>query len=128
MNRQLSKQATGKLGEAAAAAFLVEAGYMLEASNWRCNRGELDLIMWDGSTLVFIEVRTRSAGSGGKYGAAAESVDGRKQRKLRMLAQIYMRMHGYAEPAIRFDVITVLVEDGPNGEPLPQVTHYKGAF
>lgn len=128
MNRQLSKQALGKLGEAAAAAYLGEAGYVLETSNWRCSSGEIDLIMFDESTLVFIEVRTRSAGSSGRFGTAAESIDWRKQRKLRMLAQVYMRMHGYAEPAIRFDAVTVLMEVGKDGELLPHVTHYKGAF
>jgi len=77
----------GDFGEQAAAAHLMKRGYGLLTRKWRCSIGEIDLLMRDGSTLVFVEVRTRRDD---RLGMAEESVDRAKQSKLIALAYAYL--------------------------------------
>ncbi|HEV8633257.1 MAG TPA: YraN family protein [Chloroflexota bacterium] len=93
----------GRLGERAAVAYLQSRGYRILATNWRTRFGEIDVVAEQGGTLVFVEVRTRRTGG---FGTAAESVDGRKQRQLVLMAQQYLQRHAPTAPA-RIDVITV---------------------
>ncbi len=90
----------GSAAEDAAADFLQQKGLKLIARNFRCPHGEIDLIMQDGKTLVFIEVRLRSSNS---FGGAAMSITPSKQQKLKRSAERYMQIHG--ECACRFDAI-----------------------
>ncbi len=90
---------TGQAAEALAAAYLQSQKMKLVAKNFRCEYGEIDLIMQDGNSLVFIEVRLRSNAS---FGGAAMSVTRSKQEKIKRTAQRYMQLHG--ESACRFDV------------------------
>ena len=80
MDDRLRKEA-GRAGEAAALAHLEQAGLQLVLRNFSCKRGEIDLVMLDGATLVLVEVRYRSSEH---FGGAAASVTWRKQRRLRM--------------------------------------------
>jgi putative endonuclease len=83
-------------------------GLIPVAKNYRSRFGEIDLIMHDGSVLVFIEVRLRSSMD---YGGAAWSIDRHKQRRLISTAQYYLaQLHRL--PACRFDV--VLLNDAPD--------------
>ena len=91
---------TGQAAEALAAAYLQSQKLKLVAKNFRYEYGEIDLIMQDGNSLVFIEVRLRSNAS---FGGAAMSVTRSKQEKIKRTAQRYMQLHG--ESACRFDVI-----------------------
>jgi putative endonuclease len=100
-----ARPATGRFGEAAAAAALVRAGYHIVARSWRCALGEIDLIAIDGDQVVFVEVRTRR-GVG-----AAESVGARKQRKLIDLAQHYLAEQQVPDDtAWRIDVVAVTLD------------------
>lgn len=91
----------GAKAEAEAANWLQKRGWQLVARNYRCRHGEIDLIMRDGHTLVFVEVRARSSS---RFGGAAASVDHRKQQKLWLTAQHYLA--GLPQlPACRFDVL-----------------------
>lgn len=83
--------------------YLEQQGLQHVASNVRCKRGELDLIMRDGDTLVFIEVRFRASG---RFGGAAASVDRRKQARLSAAAAYYLQRHASAFPC-RFDVVAI---------------------
>jgi putative endonuclease len=81
----------GDFGEQAAAAYLIKQGYVLLARKWRnpareLGAGELDLVLRDGATLVFVEVRTRR----GPAGVAEESVGRGKQARLAALAYAYV--------------------------------------
>ncbi|MCR3922808.1 MAG: YraN family protein [Firmicutes bacterium] len=111
-------KALGQRGEVVAATFLKNLGYTILAKNWRCERGELDLVAKDGQILVFIEVKTRKSY---RRGTPAEAVDTRKQEKLRLLAHYYIHQTGNTAPAYRFDVVAV---DGKSEE----VTLFKNAF
>ncbi|RIX51841.1 YraN family protein [Paenibacillus nanensis] len=121
----VNRQRLGKLGEAEARRRLEQEGYIIQAVNWRSRFGELDLVAQHGERLVFIEVRARSAASGGRYGTAAESVDFKKQRQVRSLAQAYMAATNQRDAAIRFDVITLTI--GLDGT-IQAYSHYEAAF
>lgn len=95
---------TGLSAEIAAAAELGRLGYRIVASNYRCRRGEIDLVAFDGDTLVFIEVRSKRTD---RYGTPAESVTRSKQEKLVATAEHYLDTHGIKDVQCRFDVVEV---------------------
>ena len=98
----------GDFGEQAAAAYLIKHGYALLKSKWRCAAGEIDLLMRDGSTLVFVEVRTRR---GDRLGTAEESVGRVKQAKLIALAYTYLETVGAPnEQPWRIDVVALNID------------------
>jgi putative endonuclease len=107
-------------GEALAAWFLRFKGYWIEARNWRCPQGELDLVCRDGEVLVFVEVKTRTSGAAGD---AEDAVDRKKQRRLVRLAYAYLARLAGEPPPCRFDVIAI--ESSRLG---PRIRHLKAAF
>ena len=104
---------TGERGENAAYFHLRGLGYTVVARRWRTERmpGDLDLVAWDGPTLVIFEVKTRTASSKEQVFAPAEtSVDAHKQQTLRKMASAYLRQ--FPAPtrtsiAVRFDILSV---------------------
>ena len=100
----------GALAEQAAERFLTKQGLELLARNFRCRHGEIDLVMQDGGTLVFVEVRLRTRGD---FGGAAASIDPHKQRKLILTAQHYLARLPQTPPC-RFDAVLLRL-DGENG-------------
>jgi len=95
----------GREAEHLALAFLQKQGLRLLAQNWRCRSGELDLVLLDKDTVVFTEVRYRNSS---RYGGAAQSVDGRKQRKLVRSAQQFLQQHSALNnQPCRFDVVAL---------------------
>lgn len=93
----------GQRAEALAEAYLTDRGLQPRARNYRCKAGEIDLIMTQGETLVFVEVRLRR---NSRFASAAESVDARKQQKLLRAAQFYLLQHKLTERVVcRFDII-----------------------
>ncbi len=97
----------GERAERLAAAHLTRAGLQLLERNYRCRLGEIDLIMRDGATLVFVEVRERRHGG---FGSGADSVDRRKIRRLVAAAQHYLQNQPRLPPC-RFDVVSVDGDD-----------------
>ena len=100
---QTARQQTGQAGEDAALAYLTRHGLTLRERNFRCRGGEIDLIMQDGGTLVFIEVRKRADV---RHGGAAASVTRAKQARLIIAAQTWLQ-RAPGSPACRFDVIAI---------------------
>lgn len=100
---QMLRTLLGRSAESHAEAFLKSRGLQLVARNWRCRFGEIDLVMQDGATLVFIEVRLRSRSD---FGGAAASVTRAKQKKLLATARQYLSGLP-AVPPCRFDVIAM---------------------
>jgi putative endonuclease len=96
----------GELYEQTAADFLISSGFALIEKNFTCRNGELDLIMQDRQTLVFVEVKYRQ---GTQHGHAAEMVTPSKIKKLIKTAQYWMMMKGYSPYTtdFRFDVIAI---------------------
>ena len=97
---KLSKNNAGLEAEKLAATFLMNHGLRLVTQNYHCKYGEIDLIMKDAKTLVFIEVRLRT---NSKFGSAGASITSQKQQKLILTAQHYLQQYG--ECQCRFDAI-----------------------
>lgn len=72
--------------------------------NYLCKMGEIDIIMQDRQTLVFVEVRYRKRSS---FGSASESVTRSKQQKLIRAAQHYLSRHNQHHRPCRFDVLAI---------------------
>ncbi|MEW5920698.1 MAG: YraN family protein [Bacillota bacterium] len=101
------KQTLGTQGEEIAAAYLQRKGYRITERNYTCPLGELDIIAYQGDTLVFVEVRTNSPRF---TGLAEASIGFRKQRKLCQVATYYLKVKGMLERPCRFDVVIVHLE------------------
>jgi putative endonuclease len=99
------KQALGAYGETVAARHLVEAGLTVLDRNWRCDEGEIDLVLRDGPVLVVCEVKTRS-GTGS--GTPHEAVDEVKLARLQRLARRWMQAHGVHRDDVRVDLVAVV--------------------
>jgi putative endonuclease len=113
---------TGRNGEDKAFYFLRRRGYTIIARNWRTagRRGEIDLIGWDGATLCFIEVKTRSTHA---VKPAEAAVDRAKQAELRGMASLFLRTQS-PRPRSRFDVVSVYLVQGVT----PEIELFKDAF
>ena len=102
----------GNRAERLAAQFLQQRGLKLLQQNYHCRFGEIDLVMQDGDTLVFAEVRLRSRSD---FGGASASINHAKQKKLVRAAQHYLaglvRM-----PPCRFDAVLLHTPDGSSIE------------
>jgi putative endonuclease len=122
---------TGERGEQVAYFHLRALGYTVVARRWRSERltSDLDLVAWDGDTLVFFEVKTRTA----RDRAAAESqVHPHKQRLLRQMAAAYLRQlperHRSSVPT-RFDVLAVYLLPGTHvSAATTEFQHFPNAF
>jgi putative endonuclease len=98
------KQQDGDAAEARAERYLATQGFKLIQRNHRCRHGEIDLIMQDGDTTVFVEVRLRREGRvSGNFGGAAESINATKQAKIIAAARHWLL--GKPECYCRFDVV-----------------------
>jgi|SRR5450432_413018 len=116
-------QQTGRRGEEAAYFHLRQLGYIMVARNFRSprRRGEIDLIVWEGDVLCFIEVKTRTTRD---VKPAHAAVDREKQRELIAMAHEYL--HSMRNlPAWRVDVISVYFEEPARA---PQMELFKNAF
>ncbi len=110
----------GAMGEALAVDHLTRTGLRILHRNWRCRYGELDIIACDDtSTVVFVEVKTRT---GDGYGGLAHAVTPRKVRRLRRLAGLWLAGQDRRWAAIRIDVIGVRV----GRRRTPEITHLQG--
>jgi putative endonuclease len=99
------RQALGAYGESLAARHLVAEGMVLLDRNWRCDEGELDLVLRDGVALVGCEVKTRSSFS---HGSPHEAVTDTKLERLQRLLQRWMRDHDVHPAETRVDLVAVL--------------------
>jgi len=113
----------GELGEAEAFFYLQRMGYRMVATNFRAphDRGEIDLIGWDGDTLCFVEVKTRTEAS---FAPPSTAVTRSKQARILAVARRYLR-HLSVKPACRFDILSIVASAG---EGLPEFTLRKGTF
>lgn len=111
----------GRLGEEAAFFHLRRKGYTVVARGWKSlrHRGDLDLIAWEGETLCFVEVKTRTSR---EVATAEAAVDKEKRRAIRRLASDYLRSTN--RPPVRFDIVSVYLDR----DEAPEIIHFPGAF
>ncbi len=102
----VARRRLGAFGERLAARWYEERGFEILDRNWRCDAGEIDLVVRKGSTLVVCEVKTRSTLA---YGSPAEAVTPLKRARLRRLAACWLAAHDVRPSTVRFDVACVLV-------------------
>ena len=95
----------GNWAEDLACRHLIDHGLRLVKRNYRCRHGEIDLVMRDGTTIAFVEVRLRSRTD---FGTGAESVDARKQARLLSSAEHYLQRHATLLAECRIDVVSIL--------------------
>lgn len=114
-------RARGAQVEAAARDYLVAAGLQALAANAQARHGELDLVMRDGDTVVFVEVRYRRSAA---FGGGFASVDAGKRRRLVLAARQFLAAHRDLRDApCRFDVIDA------SGDPAaPKLRWLRDAF
>ncbi|HVB92069.1 MAG TPA: YraN family protein [Acidimicrobiales bacterium] len=95
----------GRKGEDRAANWYIERGYTVLERNWRCARGEIDLLCTLGGVLVACEVKARSTDA---HGTPFEAVSRAKQLRLRRLVSAYLRQGEAHYDVVRFDVASLL--------------------
>lgn len=108
MSGRAGRAALGRYGEEAAAAFARRKGWRILDRNWRYGRVELDMVARDGQELVFVEVKTRTAGG---MGHPADALTPAKRAHVRKAAQAWLSAHDAWDRPCRFDVLC-LVHDG----------------
>lgn len=108
-----NRRRPGQQAEALAARYLESKGYRVLARNYRLRRAEVDLIVASPTHLVFVEVKWRRHG---RFGAAVEAVDARKQRRIALGALHFWTTHPqYQQLAVRFDVVAIDRSPGQAG-------------
>jgi len=95
----------GRKGERIACFYLLKQGFDILARRYRSRSGELDIIAYEGDTLVFVEVKTRSTQ---QFGEPWEFVDWQKQQILRRAAEDFIADRDLGQYAYRFDIVSVL--------------------
>lgn len=117
--RALMNRVLGDAGERAAARHLRRQGMRVITRGYQSPQGEIDLIARDGSTVVFVEVKTRRSGQ------PAEAVTEEKQRRLTLTALHFLRHFHLLEHRGRFDVVAIV---WPPGAKTPTIEHIRNAF
>jgi putative endonuclease len=118
-----STRTLGDYGERLAGRYLLDLGLTILDRNWRCARGELDIVAQEPGRfreLVVCEVKTRS---GDGFGAPYEAVTWRKQRRLRQLAGLWRESHAGSFGPLRIDVISIVRRPGRPA----RLEHLRGA-
>ena len=113
-----ARRTIGRLGEDLAAQHLTRLGFSTLARNVRTRHGEIDLIVFDGKTLVFVEVKTRTAGFGGRAIRPDQEplpwLRPRQRARLRRLARAWLSDERHERPrarTIRFDAVGVILDE-----------------
>lgn len=117
------RPALGRLGEQHAADHLARLGFAPVERNFRSRWGELDLVAFDGTTLVFCEVKTRRAGGRDPF----ESLHPAKRAKVRRMARAWLaeRVERPYARELRFDAVGVTLDARDR---LVRLEHLEGAF
>lgn len=113
------RESLGAYGETVAARHLVEQGMVVLDRNWRCDVGEIDLVLRDGPVLVVCEVKTRR---GQGFGSPLEAVTATKAARLQLLAARWMEHHRLRPAEVRIDLVGVLAP----GAGAARVDHVRG--
>jgi putative endonuclease len=120
-------RALGRYGEQLACRYLSDTGLTILDRNWRCARGEIDIVARDAAALVVCEVKTRS---GAQFGAPFEAVTRKKLQRLRRLAMLWLdalpadERGGLSVRTIRIDVVSIVKA----GADAARITHLRGVL
>ncbi len=115
------KKQLGKHGEERAAYYLQKKGYRIIKTNYYTRYGELDIVCERKGEIIFVEVKTRKTTS---YGTPEESITYKKMQHIKKVALIYLNESEQAYRGIRFDVITILIDQ----QGKETINHIENAF
>jgi putative endonuclease len=124
----LARLRTGAIGEGLACERLVAAGWEIVERNARTRAGELDVVSFDGTTLVFVEVKTMRTGARAGPERPVMAVGPRKQLRIRRLARAWLAERGSPGrrySSIRFDVIGISLDPADR---IVELEHIRSAF
>jgi putative endonuclease len=116
-----SRRQYGDQGERLAEKYLKRRGLKLLTRGYAAPVGEIDLILRDGDTIVFVEVKTRRSR---EFADPQDSVGAIKQRKMRRCAEWFLRERNWTDRPCRFDVVGIVLPE--QGE--PEIEHFANAF
>ena len=126
-DRRTKKRRTGDKGEAIAAEFLKQHGYLILEQNWTYGKAELDIIAMKNGTVIFVEVKTTNSDFSESFKLPMEAIDKQKRQNLTHAARAYVRLRKQYFPrtceGYAFDIIEVYL----NRE-TPQINHITNAF
>lgn len=106
----------GKNGEELAIEYLKNHLYKIKAKNYKCKLGEIDIIAEKDDVIVFVEVKYRRDDS---FGMPREAVNYYKQRKIRLVAEVYIKQNRLFNRSCQFDVIEIIDSE---------ITHIENCF
>ncbi len=115
----------GPRGERLACRFLRRQGVRIVARNVRAGRGEIDIVAIDGTSLVFVEVKSKTYFAGREM-TGLERLDRRKRRALRQSCRYYVRRLAWTPESFRLDVVTVEFEPVARGGRVREIRWYPG--
>jgi len=114
----MNTKIVGDFGENIASKFVENKGYCIIARNYRVKSGEVDIIAMDSNVLVFIEVKTRK---NSEFSFARESVNYKKQSRIKNVARSYIAENFLIYDHIRFDIIEIYTDK-------KHIQHFENAF
>ena len=112
LRRRSLRDDTGRLGEDLAHRYLRRRGCTVVARNYRTRSGsgEIDLVVWHGPTLVFVEVKTRASAT---HGEPERAVDREKRARIELAARDYAHRAGVDWKNTRFDIVSIVLTRPP---------------
>ncbi len=115
LRRRMLRDDPGRIGEDMAHRYLRRHGCTVVARRYRppAGGGEIDLVVWHGETLVFVEVKTRATG---EFGPPDRAVDAEKQKYLAHTGRHYARRAGVEWKRVRFDIVGIILTRPPQIE------------
>jgi putative endonuclease len=115
LRRRVHPEDHGRIGEDLAHRFLRSQGCTVVARNYRTRSGsgELDLVVWHGAALVFVEVKTRATA---EFGPPDRAVDREKRLHLERAGRDYARRAGIEWEKTRFDIVSIVLSNPPRIE------------
>jgi putative endonuclease len=120
-SRSSGNKPLGDRGEALAAGYLAERGWVVLHRNYRIGHREIDLVAKRGEVVAFVEVKTRG---GLGYGHPLEAITRKKRREIQQVAAAWIEAHGTPCDLYRFDAVAILLPAG--GE--PRIEHVEDAW
>ncbi|MCJ8320237.1 MAG: YraN family protein [Colwellia sp.] len=126
-NSNFTTRKIGQIAEEFASRYLASQGLTTLVRNFQNRQGEIDLIMKDHDTFVFIEVKYRKNNN---FGGAIAAIPYKKQQKIRQCAKFYLQrlqINEYNTPC-RFDVVAVEGDINESNQTSPKITWLKNAF
>ena len=119
-----ARQRVGDWGEALAAKYLREQGYVILTQNWRHGHGELDIVAQRDDVLTIVEVRTRR---NEKFGRGEESITLSKRLNLIRTAQAYVQLHVPIDIELQWQIDVIIIQLHPNNA-LESLSHFPAAI